>query len=284
MDNDDGALSFFEASLKSTVGNDEEEVDEADSISEKKKINRKKGECNSNPFHSKWWIRSVDSKQNAFYYNVRTAESLWLAPCAVCSSQAKKWCVTCKAPYCNKDFSSYHDETEWNYHKWTYQETCKRDPIAKDEAHCIECGIEVASKICINCWDPYCKSCFKLVHGVGYLKNHRAKKYAVVMAGWTPVKNRGVKGASEYYVNGTTGQTTYSKPEELMNPYEKKFHEGYEKSKQQLAEQIILLEKLQFKLEESKYERDKLLVEFERATKINIKRMELQKIIDKANP
>jgi hypothetical protein len=244
------------------------------------KEKKDKGRCKCNPLTSKWWVRSCDTKQAAYYYNVRTGESRWLPPCAVCSLPGKKWCITCKGSYCADDFSQYHDNTDWWQHKWAHVEPCKRDVLEKDQVYCRECGIVAATKMCTECWDPYCKSCFKLIHSVGILKTHKKKDYAKAVAGWMPVKDKSTKGG-EYYVNGAMNTSTYDKPFELMTETEKTFKIGYDKFSDQLSKQHNDMEKLQFDLESTSYECAKATLELDKAIKINNKRLEMQKLMEK---
>ena len=230
--------------------------------------------CKCNPNKSKWWVRSCDAKQTAYYYNVRTGESKWLSLCGVCELPAKRWCITCKGAYCEADFSKYHDNTEWWNHKWSHQEPCKRAVLEPGEVYCKECGIVAATKMCTDCWDPFCKPCFKAVHSVGILQTHTKKDYAKTVAGWLPVKDKTTKGG-EYFVNGTTGISTYAKPMELMTPTELACKKGYDKLSATLKAQIAQCEELQFNVEEVSYECANASVELDKVTKVNNKRLEL---------
>lgn len=283
------ASSFADAEAADAAGNNTEESKTLDVVSYRKpKISKarekenKKYECKVNPAESKWWLRSVDAKQNATYYNVNTGESRWLPPCGICKKPGKKWCLTCKGCYCAEDFAEYHDNTEWYTHKWSHQEPCKRAILDKGEVYCTECNLVAATKMCIDCWDPYCKRCFKLVHTVGLLKTHRKKDYSKAVAGWMPlVGTTGTKVGQEYYHNGTTGESTFNKPTELHTPTEKFYFEGFKKYAEEIAKQHEIIDKLQFDLEETSYEVDKAHVELDKATKINNKKMEQRKAMEK---
>ena len=264
------------------------DTDENESKNVKGPIRKKEGKvkdknkCKNNPNQSKFWIRCCDAKQNACYYNVRTGDSRWLPPCAVCGLAGKKWCITCRASYCQADFSQYHNETEWYLHKWSHQEPCKRDVIEKHQVYCTECGIVAATKMCTDCWDGYCTSCFKLVHRVGFLRTHKKKDYDKAVAGWMPFRTGGGSKATDYFANGTTKESTYKKPKELMNPTELHYTEGYDKFTAELAALHEEMEKLQYDLEATSYECDTLTVEVDKATKIYNKKLEIQKTLGKA--
>ena len=83
-----------------------------------------------------------------------------------------------------------------------------------------------AAVTCLECWDSYCKECFKYTHAAGHLKYHRTMSYHKAKKGWMCVKATSVDD-SDYYVNGETGVTTYEKPIELMCVVEKMYYDQF---------------------------------------------------------
>ena len=74
------------------------------------------------------------------------------------------------------------------------------------------------------------------------------------------VKGRAA-GDQDYYVNGSTGETTFEKPEELMTPQEQIFYQNFISHKKTAEDHVKNIEKLQFDLEAATYERDNILYE-----------------------
>jgi hypothetical protein len=81
---------------------------------------------------------------------------------------------------------------------------------------------------------------------------HRAKK------GWMCIKGR-MKGEQDYYVHGSTGQTTYEKPEDLMTEQEKVYYTNFKIHKEAAEEYTKKITELQIQLEAATYARDTLL-------------------------
>jgi hypothetical protein len=275
---------FFGAFLRtmSTVSMDEinEEEEEilkkssaigSSNIDEKKEKAKKKENTIKNvnryvkPADFEYWVRASDTNEQIYYYNTKTGETTWLAPCSICYKPGERWCKGCNVTYCEKHYLKQHriyDEMELEEHRWIpKEEDISREEITnpKQEEYCIECGLNIATKMCNICWDPYCDQCFPLVHRVRALKEHKALDYLQAKKQWYTVKKYG-KGP-DYYINGETGQSTLEKPIELMNELEKSLMHTF-KTHQITAETYVKqIEELQFDVEKVKYERDKLKVE-----------------------
>ncbi len=78
--------------------------------------------------------------------------------------------------------------------------------------------------------------------------------------GWICVRSTNSKDP-DYYVNGTTEQSTFEKPLELMTELERVYLRNFTSHKEAAEEHVQLIEKLQLELEAVKYERDNLIVE-----------------------
>jgi hypothetical protein len=210
---------------------------------------------------SELWVRNKDERDNVFYYNIETGESRWLPPCCVCGGFAERYCGDCTVAYCEADFEKNHSgegvDLAMKDHKWTAMETDK-DALKPGESHCIECKKRVAKIMCTTCWDPYCADCFRYVHHLGALKNHRPMNYRKAKLGWLCIKARG-EDEKDYYVNGTTGETSYQKPESLMTEEEKVHYDNFMTHKVAAEEHVKKIEQLQIDLEGASYERDTIL-------------------------
>jgi hypothetical protein len=68
-----------------------------------------------------------------------------------------------------------------------------------------------------------------------------------------------IPGESDYYVNGTTGVTTFEKPEEFLSESELVHKQNFMVHKQNAEELIKQVEKLQYDLEAACYERDTVI-------------------------
>ncbi len=214
------------------------------------------------------WIRNKDDRHNVYYYNTKTGESRWLPPCCQCGEESKRWCVNCSQPYCETDYDHVHfgeGTNEYNNevsnhmksHIWSSTE-CVKEPLKPGEVHCIECKYKVGILMCMECWDAYCDDCYKYVHHIGTLQTHKTLPYKRAKRGWVCIKGR-ISGEHDYYVHGTTGETTHEKPFELMNDHEKILYQNFKLHRDAAEQQVKLVEKLQYDLEAAKYERDKVL-------------------------
>jgi hypothetical protein len=210
---------------------------------------------------SELWVRNKDERDNIFYYNIETGESRWLPPCCVCGGFAERYCSDCTVAYCEADYIKNHSgegvDISMHDHKWTAMETDK-DVLKPGESHCIECKKRCAKIMCTTCWDPYCADCFRFVHHLGALKNHIPMNYRKAKLGWLCIKARG-EDEKDYYVNGTTGETSYVKPEELMTEQEKVHYDNFMTHKVAADEHVKKIEQLQIDLEGASYERDTIL-------------------------
>ena len=58
----------------------------------------------------------------------------------------------------------------------------------KNFKHCDICKVEEATSLCIQCFNYYCDSCYKLVHEKSENKQHRKEKidYLVPIDTWCP--------------------------------------------------------------------------------------------------
>lgn len=208
------------------------------------------------------WIRNIDDKGNVYYYNQVLGESQWLPPCVSCGEESTKWCTDCGTAYCDKDYDKNHGDDcddSMRTHQWSAVEY-EKDKLGPGEIYCMECKKRKSTRACTTCWDYYCDECFKRVHHVGVLKTHKSIPYKKAKAGWSCVKSKSA-GESDYFVNGMTGEVTYDKPEELMNPTEKLFWDNFQNHKKASEEHIKSIEKLQLELESTIYERDSILYE-----------------------
>jgi hypothetical protein len=160
---------------------------------------------------SEVWVRNKDERDNVYYYNMQTGESRWLPPCCLCGMNSDRWCIDCGVAYCTADYEAHHVTDRLKEHEWTSMET-EKEALRPGETHCVECKKRVAKVMCTSCWDPYCAECFRYVHHIGALKDHIPVNYKKAKMGWICIKSK-IEGERDYYVNGTTGETSYEKPE-----------------------------------------------------------------------
>jgi len=50
------------------------------------------------------WVRLANEKNEIYYYNVKTEDYAWLAPCHICNNASQKWCIECCKPFCDNDY------------------------------------------------------------------------------------------------------------------------------------------------------------------------------------
>ena len=215
------------------------------------------------------WIRQLDDRANVYYYNMQTCESSWLPPCGICGGQPERHCEDCSMAYCETCYEARHtgdeaEEEDWKDHKWSLVEY-EKQKLGPGDVYCIECKKRVSKRMCLTCWDPYCDECFSYTHHTGDLKYHKTMAYKKIKAGWMVVKSKDVETEDggvklgDYYINGTTGEVTYEKPLELFTPQEKLFYDNFLSHKAAAEAHIKKIEELQYKLEETAYERDSML-------------------------
>lgn len=204
------------------------------------------------------WIRNINDRGQVYYYNQQTDESRWLPPCVECSGEAERWCKNCCLSYCTKHFEELHDQEggdpDMADHTWAVAEL-EKETLKPGEVYCIECKKRVCSRVCVVCWDNYCDYCFKYVHHVGDLKRHDSIPFRKAKRGWNTVKPR-TKDDKVYYVNGTTGETTYDKPRSLMTPQELQYYDNFISHKDAAEKHVKRIDELQHEVEALKYERD----------------------------
>lgn len=191
-----------------------------------------------------------------YYYNQRTGMSSWLPPCAECGNIGERQCVECSQTYCHDCHERLHADPELRGHTWQGVEL-EKDELGPGEQHCVYCTKRKAVFLCYGCLDPYCQQCFDQTHSTASLQTHKHVSYRRAKQSWFPVKPR-KEGERIYYVHGTTGETTYDKPEELMTPQELELYQQYVEYKTASNDLVAKVEKLQYELEEVKYQRDKM--------------------------
>lgn len=202
------------------------------------------------------WIRAVDDEKAVYFYNVQSGESAWLGPCATCCKPSNKYCVDCKSAYCDPHFKKRHEKKSRQKHHWQIADPPDIPKIRADAVFCIECSLKIATTMCMDCWDAYCPDCFRIVHRIGALWYHPQMPYQEARKGWIRVRGASIKDP-DTYTNGTTGVTTYEKPYELMNPVERKLHRQFKRVEAAAAEAVDEIAKLQFQVEQTKFERDR---------------------------
>ena len=114
--------------------------------------------------------------------------------------------------FCYKHWANLHDAKQvnyqagWDQHTWSLTEI-EKEKLDPGDVYCIECKRRAAKRMCTTCWDPYCDTCFKIVHHIGMLKTHGTIAYRRARSGWTCIKGR-MRGEQDYYVHGTTGNSS----------------------------------------------------------------------------
>ena len=121
------------------------------------------------------------------------------------------------------------EDEDFKEHVWSLTEY-EKDELKPGEIYCLECSKKPCAITCLECWDSYCKDCFKYTHASGNLKYHKTQNYHKAKKGWSCVKSKSF-GESDYYINGSTGTTTYDKPLELMSVDEKLYFDNFQTHK-----------------------------------------------------
>jgi hypothetical protein len=215
------------------------------------------------PIHYEGWIRTVDENENIYYYNVKSGESAWLRPCRICYRSSDKFCRECSVSYCERHFVKLHANDAggegFSAHHWQVKEEGSRDEIGPEDEYCISCLTKKATKMCTECWDGYCSRCFPLAHSSGHLKTHQATNFKLAKQGWYKTRRNG-KG-SDYYYNGTSKESTYEKPPDLMNTVERQYYDNFTEYKNQADSNVKKIEELQYELERLKFSKDSMVAQ-----------------------
>ena len=210
------------------------------------------------------WVRCFDAQHNIYYTNSVTGASAWLQPCCSCHKTSDRWCIDCRLPYCDHDFTKKHGKKEIKEkHRWQFKELFDPVPLQPGDEYCIACQHRAAFKMCIECWDPYCLSCFSLVHHVGALKHHKSIPYKRAKSGWRAVRD--YENKTETYIHGETGETSIEKPYDLYTEEEQIILENINSHQAAAAEHKITIEKLQAEYDIVQKERDYAVVETTKA-------------------
>lgn len=204
------------------------------------------------------WIRNMDERANVYYYNQQTGETRWLPPCVICGFDSERFCGDCGTAYCEKDYDVMHSGPNaaqgMSSHMWALTEYAK-ERLDPGQVYCVECKRHAAKKMCTTCWDAYCEECCISVHHTGALRLHKFIPYKKAKKGWICVKG-GSTGDPDYYVNGTSGETSYEKPTSLMTEQELVYYNNFKTHKDAADKHVKKIDELQFSLEAATYERD----------------------------
>lgn len=240
---------------------------------------KKLGQIYQKPPNYFRWERKFDENRKIYYYNDDSNETCWLMPCIQCYKNGDRWCVECKQPYCEKHFLKKHmplddeDRTEaetagLTTHTWSlYEEGFVEPLLASTDDYCIACGLKAATKLCNECWDPYCHSCFALTHRVGALQNHKGLNYKRAKMAWYLQRNEGkvledgITPMPEQYVNGANGQISTVKPPELMSDLERVLLQNMKSHRFTIEQQLELIEKLYTEIEKANLANNKTMVD-----------------------
>jgi len=234
------------------------------------------------------WERKFDESGKIYYQNGETNESTWLMPCVICYRTGDRWCVDCKEPYCEKHFIKKHmpleeddhqaaEEAGLTNHSWSLCEEGFQEPLlSNNDEHCIYCNVKVATKLCNECWDPYCNTCFSLSHRVGTLLTHKGLNYKRAKMAWyckrgaIPVSmaNSAAPMPQDRYINGATGQVTPMKPAELMSDLERVLLENLKSHRFTVNQQSETIEKLQREMDKANRENNKTLVDLAKLNQV----------------
>ena len=193
---------------------------------------------------------------------MKTSESRWLPPCMKCGEESKRWCYECAIPYCEADYDLCHTGADcpehMRIHTWSATDGAK-EILSAGQVYCIECKNKIGNLMCMNCMDAFCDDCYKYIHHTGTLSTHTYIPYKRAKKGWLCIKASMTGSEQDYYINGTTGETTYTKPIELMTNEEKIYYNNFIIHQQSAEQNVKVIEKLQLELEMVKYERDTVL-------------------------
>ena len=257
---------------------DDDDKESTDSYVENKNDEDQDNYDYRKPYNFDAWIRSMDSENAIYFYNIKTGESTWLGPCGICCKPSDKYCIDCKQAYCDNDFKKRHEKRSRQKHHWQRTDVPNPPKLQRNEVCCIECSLKVASLMCMECFDPYCTECFGTVHYVGALRHHPTMPYEQARRGWVRIRGETVKD-SDMFSNGSTGVTTYEKPLELMNPLERRMNKEFRKCEKETKALVAEIEQLQFDVEGTKYERDRVWAD----SQVTLREMH-SKHIEKSKP
>lgn len=233
-------------------------------------------ECNPS------WSRVEESENHLVYYRNNLNEIRWLQDCKTCGKGSEKWCLQCGSSYCEKDFVKVHcadmkqvsdpivlreysrtakiDRSQFLFHQWAPREMPLEENTINSDELCIHCKRIKASKLCAECWDPYCQRCFELVHHIGGLKDHKPLNMTRAKLAWFILPNH-ENPNHDLYINGFTGENRSDKPPELMSDLERVLSQNWTNHRKAKEEYFSVVEDLRAQLDIAIVERDKVTVE-----------------------
>ncbi|CAM9821603.1 unnamed protein product [Chrysoparadoxa australica] len=212
---------------------------------------------------SEQYLKQENENGVTFYLNQMTGKSCWFPPCEICTvREGAKVCMDCNdIIYCERCFNKSHKPRDNPQHRWRGA-TSTKDELSAGEIFCCECDARKAEFHCLDCHDCFCQRCLKKTHGSGNRRHHQIDSYENFKKGWQKIEGR-TSGELTYYFNGTTGESTYDKPEALMLKAEREEHAKFLEHKEAAEKYVKKVEKLQLQLEQVMYDKDKLAYEYE---------------------
>ena len=174
----------------------------------------------------------------------------------------KRVCLDCDFTiYCVSCYEQHHERLgpSGAAHKYKAADIDKEE-LQRGEAYCVKCSVSAARRFCKVCKDGFCTDCYKEIHCVGNLQKHPWVTWQEYKSGWQEVKGR-VDGEKDYFFNATSGETSFDKPEDLMQEEELQEHRMHVKYKKENDKNLKRIEKLTEKVAQFQYEKDQLWFE-----------------------
>ncbi|KAG9398364.1 hypothetical protein AC1031_014702 [Aphanomyces cochlioides] len=123
-------------------------------------------------------------------------------------------CVECQDVYCDEHSSTIHAKGKKKSHTVEPVKVRKVPLATETDAYCVECDMELCTKLCNVCGDGYCDACFAKVHEKGRKMEHTAVAWQeMALAGdWVEI----LDGKTPVYFNIVTKESTTDKPSVLL--------------------------------------------------------------------
>ena len=109
-----------------------------------------------------------DMKKHSYMQFIEGSER-----CVECEAKlAVVLCDQCGDVYCQSCRELTHSKGRLKEHTFDEVNYQDKDDLEGNEEHCSECNTKKATRVCDQCGDPYCDSCFDRLHATGKRKDH----------------------------------------------------------------------------------------------------------------
>lgn len=160
-------------------------------------------------------------------------------------------CEDCGDAFCKQCSDKMHSKGDMRDHKLKDLDIWIKVILQEGEEYCSECNARVADRVCDQCSDPFCPTCYNTLHSKGLRQKHTWKCYheTGLASGWQEYWDEDEK--KYVYFNTKTKKSQSCKPIELMALAERQKVERIQREEMQKQKMEDDIRDLQTRLEMS---------------------------------